>query len=59
MRNKLRALKMGILDGWQAGPEIDCGMSYEEPELQNLYDGGTHVGCGLAVLLSKGWAISF
>jgi hypothetical protein len=51
----LKAITMGLLDGWQQGPELSVGMSFDDLRRQQVYDAMTYLGCGFAVLLSRGW----
>ena len=55
-KEHLKAFKVGFEDGFEQGAELSTGMSYDEPRAQDVYDAGTHIGCGVAVLLRRGWA---
>lgn len=51
------ALWTGFADGWSCGPEIDVGMTYPNDRAQRFYDAATYLGCGVAVLVERGWII--
>lgn len=51
----LKAAYIGFKDGWEQGPELATGMSYDNDETQRVYDAFTYIGCGVAALVSKGW----
>lgn len=59
MRAKFIALCVGVRDGFEQGPELSSGMSYNDLRQQDFYDAGTHIGCAVGVLALKGWAGGF
>lgn len=56
---RIKAFIIGTRDGFEQGPELTMGMSYEDLRLQDFYDAGTHIGCALGIITLKGWAGGF
>jgi hypothetical protein len=51
MRKKLKAFRLGIVDGWQEPWELSSGITWPDWKLNECYDMGVNVGQWVGRLL--------